>query len=229
MDHLTLPYKKIGDTTIHFDIYPPSTLSQQPKLISTANDLVPRVPAVVYFHGGGLTVGNRNSLLPTWLQSTSEMFWCLPPHIDSVFLGRVTDAGYAFISADYRLLPPATGHDILTDIKDLFTFFSSTDFSSHLDVMCLTRAEVDDCYDFPKFHIDPYSIAVAGTSSGGLCAYLAAMHVSPKPRAVLSLYGMGGDFLVRCYIVFCTFTDLARRPHIISFLNPHHFFAAGNS
>ena len=48
------------------------------------------------------------------------------------------------------------------------------------------------------FKIDPKTIAVAGSSAGGLCAYLAAMHcVSPKPKALLSLYGQGGDFLVR--------------------------------
>ena len=47
------------------------------------------------------------------------------------------------------------------------------------------------------FKIDPDAMAVAGTSAGGLCAYLAAMHcVSPKPKGIVSMYGMGGDFFV---------------------------------
>ena len=46
------------------------------------------------------------------------------------------------------------------------------------------------------YEVDSSAIAVAGASAGGLCAYLAVMHVSPKPRALLSLYAMGGDFLV---------------------------------
>jgi acetyl esterase/lipase len=48
----------------------------------------------------------------------------------------------------------------------------------------------------PLLQIDPTRIAVAGTSAGGMCAYLAAVHAVPRPRALLSLYGMGGDWLV---------------------------------
>lgn len=48
----------------------------------------------------------------------------------------------------------------------------------------------------PAFTVDPERIAVAGTSSGSLCAYLAALHASPRPKAVLAMYGMGGNMLV---------------------------------
>ncbi|PIL22455.1 hypothetical protein GSI_15143 [Ganoderma sinense ZZ0214-1] len=94
-----------------------------------------------------------------------------------------------FISADYRLLPPATGHDILADIKDLFAFIDR-------DVNVLVRG----CKGTRAFEIDSSALAVAGSSAGALCAYLASMHASPRPKAVLSLYGMGGDMLTWQYL-----------------------------
>ena len=106
----------------------------------------------------------------------------------------MTSSGLIFISADYRLIPPATGHDIVADIKDLFTFLDH-------DVNGLIRGRQGK----HVFEIDSSALAVAGSSAGALCAYLAAMHASPKPRAVLSLYGMGGDMLV------CTRLE----PHVV--------------
>ena len=96
---------------------------------------------------------------------------------------RAMQAGYAFISADYTLLAPSTGHDVLEDIKDVFRYLEkevNKDFAS-----AGSGATVDAA-----------SIIVSGSSAGGMCAYLAACHASPKPRGVLSLYGQGGDFLV---------------------------------
>jgi acetyl esterase/lipase len=93
------------------------------------------------------------------------------------FPGRTTAAGLAFISADHRLLPPSTGHDVLQDVVDLFAFLART----------------------PKIGtvlIDTTRLAVAGSSAGGMCAFLAAIHVNPRPRAVLSFYGLGGDVFV---------------------------------
>jgi len=94
-----------------------------------------------------------------------------------LFLGRTTAAGLAFISADYRLLPPSTGHDVLKDVVDLFAFLART---PTLGTVLL----------------DGTRLAVAGTSAGGMCAFLAAIHANPRPRAVLSFYGLGGDVFV---------------------------------
>jgi len=60
---LTLPYKQLRDSDhhIHLDLYPPRVVR------------APTVPAVVYFHGGGLTVGNRTSWSPEWLLSRSNV------------------------------------------------------------------------------------------------------------------------------------------------------------
>jgi acetyl esterase/lipase len=44
--------------------------------------------------------------------------------------------------------------------------------------------------------IDGTRLAVAGASAGGMCAFLAAVHANPKPCAVLSIYGLGGNLLV---------------------------------
>jgi acetyl esterase/lipase len=127
-----------------------------------------------------------------------------PNRIHNLFLlGRVVSSGFAFISADYQLMPPANGHDILDDIKDLFTFLRH-----NLNTL------LDDHCTLVKFHIDPTSIAVAGTSAGGFCAYLAAIHAVPKPKAVLGIYALLGDCLVRVPLAI----DAK-----ISVFNPHAF------
>ncbi|KDQ25694.1 hypothetical protein PLEOSDRAFT_1045533 [Pleurotus ostreatus PC15] len=138
-----------------------------------AQTRLPQIPAVIYFHGGGMTVGDRKSWFPLWLQQ------------------RINSAGIAFISTDYSLLPPASGHQIVRDIQDLFGFLSTGQMND-----CLKAA-------FPqtKFLINPNALAVAGSSAGGLCSYLAAIHASPRPIALLSMYGMGGDFLTPHYLI----------------------------
>lgn len=113
---------------------------------------------------------------------------------DNLYSARVTASGCIFISVDYRLLPPSTGHDVLTDIKDLFRFLVS-EFNPQLHPPNHTADNQTDEHR-PGFVLDINAIAVAGSSAGGLCAYLAAMHVSPRPRAVASFYGLGGNFLV---------------------------------
>lgn len=105
---------------------------------------------------------------------------------------RISAAGCAFISADYRLIPPSTGHEVLQDVKDVFRFVSGE--LNHLLYQ-------DDQNPSQILQIDANAIAVAGTSAGGLCAYLAAVHATPKPKAVLSMYGMGGDLLVGVSLV----------------------------
>ncbi|KAJ7079722.1 Alpha/Beta hydrolase protein [Mycena belliarum] len=160
MDCLDVCYKTVDQVPIYFNVYPPALKPQSPH---------PRLPAVVYFHGGGLTVGNRTSWFPNWLKD------------------RIVAAGYVFLSADYRLLPSVTVHQILDDIQDLFSFLRQ-------DELCFKTSDED-----VRFGLDPLSIAVAGSSAGGYCAYLAAAHVSPKPSAVLALYAMGGNpFIPQC-------------------------------
>ncbi|GLB38669.1 putative alpha/beta hydrolase fold [Lyophyllum shimeji] len=173
---VTLVYKQVSKPgfepiDVHLDVYRPA--SPPPG----ANTTSPSVPAVIYFHGGGLTVGNRQSWFPTWLHK------------------RATAAGYAFISADYQLVTPATGHEIVRDIQDLLEFLATLEVPAGEDPQARTHSEGQVQPSF-SYKIDPEAMAVAGSSAGGLCAYLAAMHCdSPKPRALISMYGMGGNFL----------------------------------
>ncbi|KAL0069115.1 hypothetical protein AAF712_003801 [Marasmius tenuissimus] len=152
---LTLEYKTCPGGPIKVDVYIPSNVH-------------PSSGAVVYFHGGGLTVGNRKSWFPTWLHK------------------RLDAVGHALVSPDYRLIPSGgvTAHEELEDIQDLFTFLRGPEFQRALPTGL-------------DFKLRPDRIAVAGTSAGGTCSYLAATHVQPKPKAVLSMYGMGGDYLQR--------------------------------
>jgi hypothetical protein len=96
-------------------------------------------------------------------------------------------AGFAIISADYRLLSPCTGRDVLDDIVDLFAFLART---KHLGTV----------------QVDSTRLVAAGNSAGGLCAFLAAVHANPKPRAILSMYGLGGEMFV-CFLLYspCVF------------------------
>ena len=108
-------------------------------------------------------------------------------------------------------MPPATGHEIVHDIQDLFKFILRD-----LCAYFLTQEYTESAGGQP-FSIDPYALAVAGSSAGGLCAYLAAMHANPKPRALLGLYAMGGNLLVCSWSKISAdgvqLTTNATRPH----------------
>lgn len=169
---LSFDYKHTGGKPVVLEAYlpiPRDCLSQSPI----------RRPTIIYFHGGFLTVGNRRSWFPTWLQT------------------RLSAQGFIFISTDYRLMPPATGHDIVEDIQDVFRFVA-TSLNSRLDEAMSNEGGVDAVptggkLSWNPYRVDPGAIGVAGSSAGGLCAYLACMHADPKPRVVLSMYGVGGN------------------------------------
>lgn len=59
MSCLSFSYKKVDDISLVLDVYGPNVVAKEKA----------KVPALVYFHGGGLTVGNRNSWFPGWLES----------------------------------------------------------------------------------------------------------------------------------------------------------------
>ena len=89
--------------------------------------------------------------------------------------------GFIFISADYRLAPPSTALDIIDDVKSLFSFLARPTFSrEHLP---------------GGVSLDASRLAVAGFSGGAYLARAAGIYAEPKPKAVYSMFGMGGDFL----------------------------------
>ncbi|TFK34731.1 Alpha/Beta hydrolase protein [Crucibulum laeve] len=181
----TLQYKSLKDgTPVLLDIYPPTRVSNNSAT----------VPAVVYFHGGALIVGNRRDGIPTWL------------------LSRVAALGYAFISADYRLIPPSNAHAILEDVQDLHAFLPS------IEVTVPSEDDVDS--KAQKVKIDTEALAVAGSSSGAFLAFLAAMHWKSKPKAVLSIYGMSGDFLMPLYLTPSPMAANFDKPELKDFVYP---------
>ncbi|ORY27912.1 Alpha/Beta hydrolase protein [Naematelia encephala] len=93
---------------------------------------------------------------------------------------KVLTKGWLFFSVEYRLLLPSNGHDILTDVLS-FQSFLSRGLVSHLEPFGVS--------------LDLQNIAVGGSSAGGYMARLHSLNVTPKPKVILSLYGMGGDFL----------------------------------
>ncbi|KAF9031439.1 Alpha/Beta hydrolase protein [Panaeolus papilionaceus] len=174
---LTTPHRlviKLGNgTDVVLDVYPPPFLTQSTSYRTSSNvDNIPVIPAVVHFHGGGLSVGNKESFIPSWL------------------IDRIISLGYTFISPNYQLIPPATAHDINQDAIDVFSFITKTVFQ--------TKSEKTG--NWQKFRVDGDKIAVSGSSAGGLVAYLAASNAVPRPKVLLSIYGMGGNFLTPFYI-----------------------------
>lgn len=89
--------------------------------------------------------------------------------------------GILFISADHRLLYPSTAFDIIDDVKNLFAFLASPNFSeAHLPA---------------GVTLDAGRVAVSGESGGGYAARAAGIFAEPKPRALLLQYAQGGQLL----------------------------------
>jgi len=76
-EQVTLAYKTVctpnpsseggpSEIPLHLDLYLPDSRSIG---IPTSEDDGIEIPVVVYFHGGGLVVGDRKSWFPGWLQS----------------------------------------------------------------------------------------------------------------------------------------------------------------
>lgn len=81
----------------------------------------------------------------------------------------------------------------MEDTQDVFRFVA-TSLNDRLDEIYSSETALPTRN---PFRVDPEAIGVGGTSAGSLCAYLACMHAEPKPKVVFSMYGMGGDLLVR--------------------------------
>lgn len=79
--------------------------------------------------------------------------------------------GYAIVSIDYRLAPETKLPDIMNDIIDAFTWIRSDGQK--------------------EFAADPLHVAVVGGSAGGYLALCTAIQVTPKPVAIVSLWGYG--------------------------------------
>lgn len=76
---LAFTYKRVQCTHLLLDVYPP--------VIGTRTKETTEYPMIIYFHGGGLTVGNRESWFPRWLHSAYiNDLYCLSVawHVDAL-------------------------------------------------------------------------------------------------------------------------------------------------
>ncbi|EIN07771.1 alpha/beta-hydrolase [Punctularia strigosozonata HHB-11173 SS5] len=127
------------------------------KLDLYAPDATGSAPILIWFHGGALFCGSRDDdMFPAWL------------------LDAAHKRGWIFVSADYRLLVPCTGHDEIADVRALSSFLASDAFRAAL----------------PAGLAPSGATLISGGSAGGYVAIQYALHASPKPEAVFNLFGM---------------------------------------
>ncbi|EIN13422.1 alpha/beta-hydrolase [Punctularia strigosozonata HHB-11173 SS5] len=150
----TLTYSHVDGIDVKLDLYAP--------------DATGSAPVFIWFHGGGLFCGSRDDdLFPASLLGSMGPERIAP-------LDAAHKRNWIFISADYRLLVPSTGHDELADIRALSSFLNSDAFRAAL----------------PSGLVPSGVTFVSGGSAGGYMALQYALHASPKPKAVLNLFGM---------------------------------------
>ncbi|KAK7425742.1 hypothetical protein QQZ08_007717 [Neonectria magnoliae] len=115
--------------------------------------------------------------------------------------------GYVFISADYRLCHPCTALDQIDDAKALFKFLAGQEFAKALP---------------ESVSVDTTRIVVTGFSAGAYPARAACVYAEPKPAALLTGFGTGGNWLLdhwtrgRPPTSIAKFVDLDRVPEILA-------------
>ncbi|KAK8110193.1 uncharacterized protein PG998_006650 [Apiospora kogelbergensis] len=122
-------------------------------------------PVLVFWHGGGFIVGNRlyEPWWPSWLLELAH------------------SQGAMIIAPDYRLLPEATGADMVDDMHEFWTWM--------LDELPLIAAQ-----ESWRLRPDPARIICAGHSAGGTFALLSALErPDAQIKAILSLYAALDD------------------------------------
>ncbi|KAE8374455.1 Alpha/Beta hydrolase protein [Aspergillus bertholletiae] len=139
----------------------------------TADILIPRNlrdthhqgprPVIVRIHGGFLVTGS--SLYPPWFSN-----WILEYAL----------ANHAvIISPNYRLLPEATGRDILNDINDFWHWFHGG-----------SVARIIRGAGYEGATLDLSSVLVVGESAGGYLAIQLAIAYPTEIRGVIAAYPM---------------------------------------
>ncbi|PWY90930.1 alpha/beta-hydrolase, partial [Aspergillus heteromorphus CBS 117.55] len=117
-------------------------------------------PVIIRFHGGGFVTGD--SLFWDWFP---EYLFDLAKEHDAVI-----------VSANYRLMPEATSHEIIEDIEDLWTWLHS---SAVVDILSSLATPTE---------LDLERIITAGESAGGVLSITLALSHPDEIRAGLASY-----------------------------------------
>ncbi|KAL4910526.1 hypothetical protein BDW74DRAFT_184425 [Aspergillus multicolor] len=147
-------YKYVGDHGIRADILVPQT------------DYVGKRPTIARFHGGGLVIAD--SLYMDWFP-----YWLADLALEHEAV---------IVSANYRLMPEATGLDIYDDIVDFWSWLGSSTVSD-----ILTNHTTPTEFDFAH-------LLVTGESAGGLLSINSAFQLTNGlstgfiPRAAIGMY-----------------------------------------
>lgn len=88
-----------------------------------------------------------------------------------VVLSFAEENDCAVVSLDYRLAPETKLPAIISDIEAAFTWLANDGAR--------------------RFHIDPERMVVVGASAGGYLTLVTGYRVSPKPKALVALFGYG--------------------------------------
>ncbi|KAJ6017667.1 Alphabeta hydrolase fold [Penicillium sp. IBT 35674x] len=146
----TVVYSTVDNHEVKLDYYLPRTTGS--------------LPAMIYYHGGGMSAGSRRGRgFPHWMYDHCQ------------------EKGYILISADYRLCHPTNAIDQIDDAKALFSYIAGPQFAGELP---------------ESVSLDTARIAVTGFSAGAYSARAACLYATPKPAALLSVYGLGGNMLL---------------------------------
>ncbi|RQM05015.1 hypothetical protein DH86_00004302, partial [Scytalidium sp. 3C] len=131
MSTSTHTFKTVGGDDLLLDLTLPENFNKETGVV------------VVHFHGGFLVTGEKTSYPPVWLSVACR------------------HRGWAYITANYRLLPEASGLDLLEDAVDALHWASKN----------VTERVIS-----------------AGTSGGGYVALATA--ANPKSPPLLAVFAM---------------------------------------
>ncbi|KAK3623898.1 hypothetical protein LTR56_021354 [Elasticomyces elasticus] len=145
-------YKTVGDTPIEASIMIPKALLKSQTGKPT--------PVAIRWHGGFLVTGHR--LLADWY----------PKFILDLCLERNAIA----ITVDYRLVPEASGAEILEDVKDFYSWLA-TPGNLARQLPAGIEADLDN-------------LLVTGESAGGYLSFMSATLGLPAIKAVVMHYPM---------------------------------------
>lgn len=141
-------YKTVNDTTIPASILVPKTITAGTH------------PLWIRWHGGFLVTGHR--LYADWFPQ-----WAL----DLALKHQAV-----IVSPDHRLMPEATGLDILEDVKDFFTWlFAPENLAKYLP---------------DNVNVDLNHVLMNGESAGGWLAWHSAVLYPERTAAVVAHYPM---------------------------------------